>query len=343
MGHRGAMTGGRVFVKWRRAAILSAAVLAAAPVSWPLPASAAWKPTGKVEISVACKPGCGPDRIARLIQKIWKVEKIVAVDVVIYNKAGGGGGVQLNYIAAHKGDGHYLGISSKSALTAYLTGRTKIGLVQMTPLVQLAKEYLSTAVRADSSIRDGKDLIARLRADPGSVTIGSAASRANTNHQAIALPAMRAGIDPNKLKVVIFQSGTIGRTNLLGGHVQAAQSSIGGFIKQHQQGKLRIIGVTSPTRLPGPASNIPTWKEQGLDVVMFNPRGVFGPPGMTRDQIKYWDEVFEKTVKSPIFIEAAGKRLMEIAFVPHDAYIRDVTALDKELREVLNALGALKR
>jgi putative tricarboxylic transport membrane protein len=274
-------------------------------------------------------------------QKVWKAENIVPFDVVVHNKAGGG--IQLNYIAAHKGDGHYLGISSKSALTAYLTGRTEVGLMQMTPLVQLAKEYISTAVRADSLIRDGKDLITQLRMDPASISIGSAASRGNTNHQGIALPAMKAGIDPNELKVVIFQSGRIGGTNLLGGPVQAAQSSIGGFITLHEQGKLRIIGVTSPERLPGVAKNIPTWKEQGFDVVLYNPRGVFGPPGMTGEQIKYWDSVFAKTVQSPIFKDATSERLMEIAFLAHDDYIRNVVVLDKELREVLKVLGMLKR
>ena len=56
-------------------------------------ADAAWKPTKKVEISVTCKPGCGPDRIARMIQKIWKTQGIVKQDVVVHNKSGGGGAI----------------------------------------------------------------------------------------------------------------------------------------------------------------------------------------------------------------------------------------------------------
>ena len=154
---------------------------------------------------------------------------------------------------------------------------------------------------------------------------------------------MKAGIDPKELKIIIFQSGSIGRTNLLGGHVDVAQSSVGGFIKHHEQGVLRILAITSPERLPGVAESIPTWREQGVDVVMFNPRGVFGPPGMPADQIEYWDRVFEKTTASKLFKEAAARVLMEIAFLPHEPYVEAVTILEQELREVLEALGALRR
>ncbi|MGY8990407.1 MAG: Bug family tripartite tricarboxylate transporter substrate binding protein [Rhodospirillales bacterium] len=305
-------------------------------------ASAAWKPTKKVEISVTCKPGCGPDRIARMIQKIWKTEGIVEQDVIVHNKSGGGGAIQLNYINSHPGDGHYLGVGSASALTTYLTGRTKIGIKQMTPLVVLVTEYIVTAVKGDSPIKDAKDLLARIKADPQSISIGTATSRGNANHQAISMAALRAGIDPKKLKFVIFQSGRIGRTNLLGGHVQVAQSSAGGFLKHHKKGKLRILAVSSPTRLGGPAKNVPTWKESGLDVEVGNFRSMFGPKGLNKDQIKYWEDVFKKTVKSKTFQKSLKKRQMKNTFMDHKTFMAFLVKKEKQMREVLGALGILK-
>ena len=306
-------------------------------------AEAAWKPTKKVEISVTCKPGCGPDRIARMIQKIWKTEGIVDQDVVVHNKSGGGGAIQLNYINSHPGDGHFLGIGSASALTTYLTGRTKIGIMHMTPLVVMVTEYIVTAVKGDSPIKDAKDLLARIKADPQSISIGTATSRGNANHQAISMAALRSGIDPKKLKFVIFQSGRIGRTNLLGGHVQVAQSSAGGFLKHHKKGKLRIIAVSSPSRLGGPAKNVPTWKELGLDVEVGNFRSVFGPKGMTKDQIKYWEKVLKKTVETKTFQNSLKKRQMKNTFMDHETFKKFLNKKEKQMREVLGALGILKR
>ncbi|MEQ8193661.1 MAG: tripartite tricarboxylate transporter substrate binding protein [Rhodospirillales bacterium] len=305
-------------------------------------ADAAWKPTNKVEISVTCKPGCGPDRIARMLQKIWSVHKLVDADVVVHNKAGGGGAIQLNYINSHPGDGHYLGIASASALTTYYTGRTKIGLRDMTPLALLLTEYIVTAVKGDGPIKDAKDLMARIKADPQSVSIGTATSRGNANHQAISLAALRSGIDPKKMKFVIFQSGRIGRTNLIGGHVDVAQSSAGGFLNAHKQGKLRIVAVSSPERLGGPAKNVPTWKELGLDVVIGNFRAMMGPKGMTKDQIAYWDGVFAKTVKTKEFQKSLTKRQMKETFMKHDDFMKFIDKEEKQIKEILDALGILK-
>ncbi|MEQ8193662.1 MAG: tripartite tricarboxylate transporter substrate binding protein [Rhodospirillales bacterium] len=303
---------------------------------------AAWKPTKKVEISVTCKPGCGPDQIARLLQKIWKTEKITPVDTVVHNKAGGGGAVQLNYINSHPGDGHYLGIGSASSLTTYYTGRTKIGLRDVTPLVLLVTEYIVTAVKGDSPIKSAKELLAQIKKDPASLSIGTATSRGNANHQAISLAALRAGIDPKKMKFVIFQSGSIGRTNLLGGHVNVAQSSAGGFLKHHKQGKLRILAVSSPERLGGEAKDVPTWKELGYDFEVGNFRSVMGPSGMTKDQIAYWEDVFSKTVKTKEWQQFLNRRQMANAYLPHSEFLKFLDKEEKQIKEVLDALGILK-
>jgi putative tricarboxylic transport membrane protein len=307
------------------------------------PADAGWKPSQNVEISTTCKAGCGPDRIARMLQKIWKKEKLVDADVIVHNKAGGGGGIQLGYIDAHRGDGHYLGIASASALSTYLTGRTKIGLHQMTPLVVMGQAYISTAVKGDSPYKDGKALLAQMKKDPKSVAIGTATSRGNSNHMAISLAALKYGIDPGALKFVIFQSGRIGRTNLLGGHVDAAQSSIGGFIKHHKKGKLRIVAVAAPERLGGAAKNIPTWRELGVDAVVANFRGVFGPKGMSADMIAYWEGVLRKTVESKEWKGFAKKRMLAGKFMGHKAFVKFKDEKDAQMRVVLKALGLLKR
>lgn len=210
-----------------------------------------------------CKTGCGPDRIARVLQKIWKKHKLVDAKVVVVNKAGGGNSIVTTYLQEHKGSGNHLLVSGTAIATSYYTGRNPNGTIHLTPVVLMITEYIATAVKAGSPIKNAKQLIAMLKKVPKSLAIGTASSRGNSNHQAMILAAQSAGIDPSAMKFVIFQSGRIGRTNLLGGHVDAAQSSLGGFLKHHKKGKLRIVAISAPERLGGAAKDIPTWKEQG--------------------------------------------------------------------------------
>ena len=225
---------------------------------------AAWEPSGRVEILTGCKTGCGPDRIARMLQKIWRKHKLVKAKVVVVNKAGGDNSIVTTYLQKHKGSGNYLLSSGTAIATSYYTGRNPNGTIHLTPVALMITEYIATAVKGDSPIKSAKQLIAMIKKDPKSVAIGTASSRGNSNHQAITLAAMAAGIAPSSMKFVIFQSGRIGRTNLLGGHVVAAQSSVGGFIKHHKKGKLRILAISSPKRLGGAVKNVPTLERTRL-------------------------------------------------------------------------------
>jgi putative tricarboxylic transport membrane protein len=321
--------------------LMAAAGLALAVTA--TPSQAAWAPDGTVEIITGCKTGCGPDRIARLLQQIWKKYDLVKSKVVVVNKPGGGNSIALTYLQQHKGNGSYLMLSGSAVATSYYTGRAPLGTEHLTAVGLLITEYIATAVKGDSPIKDAKELIAKLKKDPQSLSIGTATSRGNSNHQAISLAAMAAGIDPNKLKFVIFQSGRIGRTNLLGGHVDVAQSSVGGFITQHQQGKLRIVAVSSAERLGGPLKDVPTWKEQGVDVVVPNLRALLGPAGMTKKQTDYWDKVLAKSVKTKEFEKSLVKRRMFATHMSHAEFTPYLRDHEKQMKKVLKTLGILKR
>ncbi|MEQ8193660.1 MAG: tripartite tricarboxylate transporter substrate-binding protein [Rhodospirillales bacterium] len=326
--------------------ILSSSLMALAILAltaFAVPAQAAWKPGDKIEILTGCKTGCGPDRIARVLQKIWQKQGLVKSRVVVVNKAGGGNSIALTYLQQHKGDGNYLMLSGSAVATSYYTGRSPIGTKHLTAVALLITEYIATAVKPDSPYKTAKDLIAQIKKDPKSVAIGTATSRGNSNHQAITLAAMAAGIDPNSMKFVIFQSGRIGRTNLLGGHVDAAQSSVGGFLKHHQQGKLRILAVSSEERLGGAIKDVPTWKEQGFDIVVPNLRALLGPSDMTKEQTDYWDGVLEKTVKTETFKKSLIRRQMKATYMGHEKFTPYLRKHEKQMKKVLKTLGILKR
>ena len=278
---------------WRR----TVALLAIVGVS---PALAqGWKPDRTVEIVVNTAPASGPDKTARLLQKIFQDGRLTDAAIVVSNKPGGGGAIAYNYVNQSAGSGNTIAIASKSLLTAHVTGRMPLTYTDLTPIAHLFDEYIGVAVKADSPIRSGRDLIERLKKDPGAHAIGVATSLGNTNHQAVAAAMKTAGIDVRKLKNVVFQSGGNAAIALLGGHVDVVPVSIGSWVGPLKAGQVRIIAVSSPRRLQGLFADLPTWREQGADVVVSNWRSVVGPKGMTPPQIAFWETAIQRAMQTP--------------------------------------------
>ena len=256
-------------------------------------AQSAWKPERNVEIVVNTAPGSGQDTTARTVQKILQERRLVESPLTVMNKPGGGGAVAYNYLNQQQGNGHYVAIASKSLITNHIMGRNPITYSDVTPLAILFGEYISVAVKADSDIKSGKDLIERIRKDPGAYSFGVATSLGNPNHQGVAMALKEAGIDVKKLKNVVFQSGGNAITALLGGHVNVVPGSVGLMLKHVEAGNVRLIAIAAPQRLPGIFAQTPTWREQGASAIVSNWRGLVGPKGVTPVQTAYWDRALK--------------------------------------------------
>src|SRR5262249_7766425 len=152
--------------------------------------------------------------------------------------------------------------------------------------------------REDSPLRSGKDLLNLFKTSADTLPIGIATAAGNTNHIAAAAVARAAGADVKKLKVVIFGSGGEAMTALLGGHVGLVATPVANSLAHVQAGRIRVIGVAAPQRFEGPLAAVPTWKEQGADVVVANWRPVIGPKGLAAPQVAYWEGVFSKLTQT---------------------------------------------
>jgi putative tricarboxylic transport membrane protein len=265
-----------------------------------LPAMAqAWQPDKVIEIVINTAPGSGQDSTGRLVQSILQERKLAGTaSITINNKPGGGGAIAYTYLQAHPGNGHFVSIASKSLLTNHISGRAPLTYTQLTPLAILFDEYITVAVKADSPIKSGREIIDRLKKDPGALSFGVATSLGNPNHQGIAMALKVSGIDLRKTKTPVFQSGGNAITALLGGHVDAVPGSVGLMRKYVEAGTVRLVAIASPQRLGGIFANTPTWKEQGADAVVSNWRGFVGAPNMTPAHIAYWDNALKQLTQS---------------------------------------------
>ena len=200
---------------------------------------------------------------------------------IVQNRTGGGGAVAQTYLNQFEGNGHYLFHSGKSVLNTHAMGRNVAPYTELTSVANQFGEYIGIAVKADSPIKSGRDLIERLKKESTAVSFGIATSLRNTNHQGAAAALKNAGVDIRKTRNVVFQSGALAIVAMLGGHIDAVPVSVGSWVPHMKSGAVRNIAVSSPRRLPGFFAGIPTWREQGANAVVSNWRGIFGPRGMT--------------------------------------------------------------
>ena len=318
-------------------AIVIAAALCAAPA-----VAADWKPDKRVEIVVPNAAGGGNDRAARLVLKIAQENRLVDAVMTVVNKPGAGVVLGLNYLNQHPGDGHYIGIISATFLGDNISGRSSIGIADITPIALLFTEYLGFAVKPDSPIKSGKDLIARLKADPGAVSTAIAGGIGNHNYTALALVTRAAGGDPKKLKVVVFNAGSEAVTAALGGHVDLVVSPAATILPHAQSGNLRLIAITAPRRLPGPYAAVPAWKELGADAVLSNWRAMIGPRGMTPPQIAFWENVLARVVDSDEWKNMLERNLLAGEFMRSVETRNQLKSEYDELKAMITELGVMK-
>ena len=256
-----------------------------------------WKPEKAVEIVVNTGPGVSPDRTARAMERIFRERKLVDVPITVSNRVGGGGAVAYTYLNQRQGDGHTIAIASKALLTNHIMGRGP-SYTEFTPIAHLFSEYTVIAVRADSPIKSGRDLVERLKKDPGAHSFGIATSLGNVNHQSVAAPLKEAGIDLRKTRNVVFQSGALAQTAMLGGHVDVVPLAPGTASGPLKLGQIRLIAVASPRRGPGFIAEVPTWTEQGYKVVVSNWRAVIGPRGLPASHVAFWERAIQRLVET---------------------------------------------
>ena len=195
----------------------------------------------------------------------------------------------------------------------------------------------------ESPIANSKDLAQRLKADPAAVSIALANARGNAFHITAALFARAAGADAKKLKIVVYTSSGDAVAALLGGHVDVVAVTPGNFLPLFEAKKIRILGLGSARRSGGLLATVPTFKEQGFDVVFDLPRSVMGAKGLTPEQIRFWDGVFGRMVKTDEWRQAIEKNQWEDDYLNSAELAKSLKAQNEILKDVLTEIGMAKQ
>jgi putative tricarboxylic transport membrane protein len=321
------------------AALAGSAIAGAGPVKmW---AAEQWTPQHNVEFIVPTAAGSTMDLLARVIQKAWQEQKSVTVPITVEAKSGAGGAVAWTYVSRKEGDGHYIAISGPTLLANEILHVGDLSYRDITPIAQLFTEYTVFAVRADGPIKTGADLVQAMRSSKAP-SIGVAPGFGGSNHVAFLKLAGAAKIDPNTLTMVPFRGANDSVTALLGGHIDVADATMSALAPFLHSGKLRAIAIAAPKRLDGEHSDIPTWREQGFDVVEGNWRGIIGPKNLSPSALAFWDRQVAQLVKSPEWADVLKRYQWDADYADSAASKRFLDHQYEELKATFAHLKASK-
>lgn len=256
-------------------------------------------PTEKtVELIAPASPGGGWDATARALQKVIKENDLApGINVVVTNKPGGSGAVAWASLI-NKKNSHQVALDSSYIYTNELTGTEGAQKTSdLKPVATLTNEWIAIYVKADSKFQTINDVFDQLKKDPSSLKIAVAPGKGNDDHLSFMTAADSQGVDIKELDKNIMAT-TTGEllTGLIGGFYDVVPVGAQEGVEFLKNGDIRALAVTADTRMGGVFAEVPTLKESGIDVVFPHWRGLLAHPGMTDEEVAWWDDLIERAI-----------------------------------------------
>lgn len=293
-----------------------------------------------IKMLVPANPGGGWDQTGRGLAQAMQQNDLVK-KIQIDNKGGAAGTIGLaQFVNSSKGDPNAVLIGGSVMVGGIALNKSPVSLTQVTPLARLTGEYDVLVVPASSPIKSLKELIAQFKSNPGSVSWGGG-SAGGTDHIIVAMIAQATGVDASKINYIPFAGGGEAQAAILGGHVTVGLSGWNEFAGQIQSGKMRPLAVTSGKRLAG--IDVPTLKEQGVNVELSNWRAIFAAPGITDAQKRELMMTLDKAVRTKTWQDLLAKNGWMDAYMPGDAFQQYLENEIKQTEKIMNNLGLAKK
>jgi putative tricarboxylic transport membrane protein len=305
------------------------------------PDLADWRPTGDITLVAGTPPGGGLDRVARALAKALTEARLLDVPINVLNVPGDGARRAWSYVDQHQGNPHVLSISSPNLTSDYLVGLASFDHSRYTPIATLITEYIAFAARTDSPLQTGADLLRHL--GNAEVTVALSTALGNPNHVAFAKLTQQAGVDVNAPTIRVFDTALDAVADVVAGSADVAAVTAASVLTELNAGRLRLLAISSPARLPAPFADTPTWKEQSADCVIGAWRGVTGTAGLTADQVRFWEGILRTATKQPVWREELKRLSWSPMFRIGAELLGYLESERSEFAVVLGELGLLRR
>ena len=288
-------------------------------------------------------PGGGYDLTGRAAVQVLEDNDITGGDITVENIVGAGGAVAMTELVGKVGDEHTLMTVGLGVVGSTYSFGSPYGLTDATAIAQLMSEPEGILVPGDSPYETLQDFLEAWKADPGSLAVGGGSSPGGPDHLFPMQLAQEVGIDPNDVNYVTYDGGGPLTSALLGKKIDAGFSGLPEFEGSIDAGELRVLAVSGEERYPdaSPFADAPTLKEEGVDLVFLNWRGVLAPPEISAERtdelIGYFEEMHETDDWQQV-VEDYG---WTDDFITGDEFATFIEEQDERVAQTLEDLGLL--
>jgi tripartite-type tricarboxylate transporter receptor subunit TctC len=322
-------------------AVLGLATMLAAPAN-------AWEPTHPIEIIVPAGTGGGADQMARTVQGIIAKHNLSKQSVVVINKSGGAGGEGFLDAKNSKGNDHKLIITLSNLFTTPLATGIPFNWKDLTPVAMLALDEFILWVNVDKPYKTAKDYIDAIKAAPDNqFKMGGTGSKQEDQIITVALQKATG----KKLTYIPYKGGGEVAVQLVGNHVDSTVNNPIEAVAHWRAGKLKPLCVFDSKKLDyhdkiaGDLAwdSIPTCKSAGLDVEYVMLRGFFMPPGVSKDAVAYYVDLFKKVRSTPEWAKLMNDGAYNQTFMAGDEYTKWVAGAEKMHEGLMKEAGFLAK
>jgi tripartite-type tricarboxylate transporter receptor subunit TctC len=332
--------------RWTQSMLLAAGALAFAA----MPAAAqGWQPSKPVTFIIPAGTGGGADQMARFIQGVVSKNNLMSQPFVVINKAGGAGAEGFLEVKGSKGDPHKIIITLSNLFTTPLATGTPFNWKDLTPVAMLALDQFVLWVNAESPHKTAKEYIDAVKAAPDrQFKMAGTGSKQEDQIITVALERVTGG---KKFTYIPFSGGGAVAVQLVGNHVNSTVNNPIEAVAHWKGGKLRPLCIfddkrsvyTTKITADKAWSDIPTCKESGVDVDYQMLRGIFMPAGVTKDQVAFYVNLFQKMRETPEWKQFMENGAYNQTFMSGDAFTKWVGETEKRHHDLMKEAGFLAK
>ena len=308
----------------------------------------AWEPTHPIEIIVPAGTGGGADQMARVMQGIITKHSLSKQSVVVINKSGGAGGEGFLDVKNSKGDAHKLIITLSNLFTTPLATGIPFNWKDLTPVAMMSLDEFVLWVNADKPYKTAQDYVAAIKSKPDNTfKMGGTGSKQEDQIVTVALEKATG----KKMTYIPYKGGGAVAVQLVGDHIDSSVNNPIEAVAHWRAGKLRPLCVFDAKKLDyhekiaGDLAwdSIPTCKSSGIDVEYVMLRGFFMPPGVSKDEVAYYVDLFKKVRETPEWKKLMNDGAFNQSFMTGDAYVKWVADAEKLHEGLMKSAGFLAK
>jgi putative tricarboxylic transport membrane protein len=301
----------------------------------------AWQPDKPIEFVVPAGTGGGADVLARFVSPLISKYKLSPTPWIVINKSGGAGAEGFMYVKGKKGDPNEMIVTLSNLFTTPLATGVPFNWKDLTPVARLALDYFVLWVNAESPYKTAKEYLDAVKKEPGKFMMGGTGSA--QEDQIITIMLEQAfGV---KFVYVPFKGGGDVAVQLVGKHINSTVNNPAEAVSHWKAGRLRPLAVIDHERIALPEwDKIPTLKESsGVDLSYLMLRGIFGAPGITKDQQAFYVDCLKKVTETPEWKKYISDNGLKAAYLTGPDYVKWVGEQEIIHKDLMAKGGLLKK